>query len=77
MLPLEADPTMTRKARTQRLYQTLGIHECLAYDLGGKRWPSSPRELWLYRLEDGVYHEVPADPKLSVPERRRPAPLFQ
>ncbi len=92
----------------QRLYQTLGIHEYLVYDLGGKRSLGSPRELWQYRLEDGVYHEVPADPKLSVqkaqafpselfnatvrilpdprendaemrklPERRRPAPLFQ
>ena len=92
----------------QRLYQTLGIHEYLVYDLSDKRWPGSPWELWLYRLEDGVYHEVPADPKLSVPEaqafpselfnatvrmlpdprendaemrklpeRRRPAPLFQ
>ena len=91
-----------------RLYQTLGIREYLVYDLGGKRWPGSPRELWLYRLEDGVYREIPADPKLStpdaqafpsevfnatirmlpdprendaemqnLPERRRPAPLFQ
>ena len=92
----------------QRLYQTLGVHEYLVYDLGGKRWPGSPRELWLYRLVNGIYHEIPADPTLSVPEaqafpsevfnatvrmlpdprendaemrqlpeRRRPAPLFQ
>ena len=42
----------------QRLYEALGVHEYLVYDLGGKRGPNSSRELLMYRLADGAYGEV-------------------
>ena len=50
-----------------RLYEALGVHEYLLYDLGGKRRDDSPRELLMYRLEGGAYRRVPADPGLSEP----------
>lgn len=51
------------------LYEMLGVHEYLVYDLGGKRWDGSPRELLLFRIDAaGVYRDVPADPGLSEPE---------
>ena len=42
----------------RRLYEALGVHEYLVYDLGGKRGPGSPRELLMYRLAEGAYGEV-------------------
>ena len=51
-----------------RLYEMLGVHEYMVYDLGGKRGAHSPRELILYRLEAGAYHRVPIEPDLSEPE---------
>ena len=51
------------------LYETLGVHEYLVYDLGGKRRDGSPRELLMFRIDtDGAYRAVPADPGLSEPE---------
>ena len=50
----------------RRLYEALGILEYLLYDLGGKRWDGSPRELLMYRLEDGVYRQAVPEPKLSA-----------
>ena len=46
-----------------RLYAELGIREYLVYDLGGKRWQGSPRELLMFRLEDGVYRQAEPEPK--------------
>ena len=46
-----------------RLYEDLGIREYLVYDLGGKRRSRSPRELLLFRLEDGVYRQIEPEPK--------------
>ncbi len=44
------------------IYETLGVHEYLVYDLGGKRSPDSPRALLLYRLDtDGRYRAVQPD----------------
>jgi hypothetical protein len=34
------------------------VGEYLVHDLGGKRWPDSPRELLMYRLVDGAYDAV-------------------
>ena len=55
---------MTRR----QLYQSLGVREYLVYDLGGKRGPGSPRELLMYRLVDGAYHQVDLDLGLSEPD---------
>ena len=52
----------------RRLYEALGVVEYLVYDLGGKRWAESPRELLMWRLEDGVYHSMDPDPGLSQPD---------
>ena len=52
----------------RRLYEYLGVREYLLYDLGGKRWDDSPRELLVYRLEGDVYRQVPSDPGLSEPQ---------
>lgn len=49
-----------------RLYERLGVHEYLVYDLGGKRRRGAPRELLLYRLEDGAYRRIDPEPKESV-----------
>ena len=46
-----------------RLYARLGIREYLVYDLGGKRRLSSPRELLMFRLEDGAYRQAEPEPK--------------
>jgi len=35
----------------RQLYAELDIREYLVYDLGGKRWTDSPRELLMYRLK--------------------------
>ena len=43
----------------QHLYAAAGISEYLVYDLGGKRWSGSPRELLMFRLEDGSYRQDP------------------
>ena len=51
----------------RRLYEALGVAEYLAYDLGGKRWADSPRELLMYRLTAGAYRRVDPDPELSEP----------
>ena len=40
----------------RHLYACAGVSEYLAYDLGGKRWTNSPRELLMFRLVDGTYH---------------------
>ena len=45
------------------LYEAAGIPEYLVYDLGGKRWSDSPRELLMYRLEGGEYRQVEPEPK--------------
>ena len=52
----------------RRLYETLGVVEYLVYDLGGKRWVDSPRELLMWRLEGGIYHRMDPDPGLSQPD---------
>ncbi|MCY4519259.1 MAG: Uma2 family endonuclease [Caldilineaceae bacterium] len=52
----------------RRLYGALGVVEYLVYDLGGKRWADSPRELLMWRLEDGVYRQADPDPGLSEPD---------
>ena len=46
-----------------RLYAELGIREYLVYDLGGKRRQGSPRELLLFRLENGAYRQAEPEPK--------------
>ncbi|MCY3658196.1 MAG: Uma2 family endonuclease [Caldilineaceae bacterium] len=51
----------------RRLYEALGVLEYLVYDLGGKRWADSPRELLMWRLEGGVYHRMDPDLDLSQP----------
>ena len=43
----------------KRLYAAAGISEYLVYDLGGKRWTGSPRELLMFRLESGSYRQDP------------------
>ena len=43
----------------RHLYAAAGVSEYLVYDLGGKRWPDSPRELLMFRLEDGGYRQAP------------------
>ena len=48
------------------LYEAAGVFEYLVYDLGGKRWTDSPRELLMYRLADGAYLRVDAEPKQSA-----------
>lgn len=48
-----------------RLYADLGIREYLVYDLGGKRRRRSPRELLMFRLEDGTYRQAESEPKAS------------
>ena len=51
----------------RRLYEALGVLEYLVYDLGGKRWADSPRELLMWRLEGRVYHRMDPDLDLSQP----------
>ena len=51
----------------RRLYEALGVAEYLVYDLGGKRWADSPRELLMWRLENGSYRQTDPDPDLSQP----------
>ena len=41
----------------QHLYAAAGVSEYLVYDLGGKRWSGSPRELLMFRLEGGSYRQ--------------------
>ena len=43
----------------RHLYAAAGISEYLVYDLGGKRWLGSPRELLMFRLEGGSYRQDP------------------
>ena len=43
----------------RHLYAAAGVSEYLVYDLGGKRWPGSPRELLMYRLEGEAYRQAP------------------
>jgi len=50
-----------------RLYAALGIKEYLVYDPGGMCAPGSPARLLAYRLKDGVYRAIKADPELSAP----------
>ena len=42
----------------KHLYAAAGISEYLVYDLGGKRWPGSPRALLMYRLEGESYRQA-------------------
>ena len=49
----------------RQLYAELGIREYLVYDLGGKRRRGSPRELLMFRLEDGIYRKMDPEPKES------------
>ena len=49
----------------RRLYAKLGIREYLVYDLGGKRRRGSPRELLMFRLENGAYRRAEPEPKES------------
>ena len=51
----------------RRLYEYLGVREYLVYDLGGKRWDDSPRELLMFQWTAGIYRKVPAEPGLSEP----------
>ena len=48
------------------LYEAAGVAEYLVYDLGGKRWVDSPRELLMYRLVNGAYHRVDPEPNRSA-----------
>ena len=48
------------------LYEAAGVVEYLVYDLAGKRWTESPRELLMYRLMEGIYHRVDPEPKQSA-----------
>ena len=43
----------------KHLYAAAGVSEYLVYDLGGKRWSGSPRELLMFRLEGGSYRQDP------------------
>ena len=43
----------------RHLYAAAGVSEYLVYDLGGKRWSHSPRELLMFRLEGGSYRQAP------------------
>ena len=59
VLEVLSKTTATRDlVEKRRLYEALGVREYLVYDLGGKRWPGSPRELLMYLLEDGAYEEM-------------------
>ena len=57
VLEILSESTAQKDLNEKRLiYETLGIHEYLVYDLGGKRASDSPRALLLYRLDaDGRY----------------------
>ena len=69
VLEILSKTTATRDLDTKRhLYETLGVGEYLVYDLGGKRWPGSPRELLMYRLVDGAYEVVAPLMKTSALE---------
>ena len=72
VLEILSESTAVRDLGDKRLlYEALGVHEYLVYDLGGKRRPGSPRELLLYRLEGGIYRQMAPEPKrsLSDPDR--------
>ena len=43
----------------KHLYAATGVSEYLVYDLSGKRWSGSPRELLMFRLEGGSYRQDP------------------
>ena len=49
----------------RRLYAELGIREYLVYDLGDKRRRGSPRELLMFRLDNGAYRKAEPEPKES------------
>ncbi len=49
----------------RQLYAELDIREYLVYDLGGKRRRGSPRELLMFRLENGIYRKMEPEPKES------------
>ena len=49
----------------RHLYEDAGVYEYLIYDLGGKRWVDSPRELLMYRLEGGTYRRIAPEPQRS------------
>ena len=69
VLEILSKTTATRDLDTKRhLYEILGVGEYLVYDLGGKRWPGSPRELLMYRLVDGAYEAVAPLMKTSASE---------
>ena len=69
VLEILSESTAVRDQEGKRqLYEYLGVREYLLYDLGGKRWDNSPRELLVYRLEGDAYRQVPPDPGLSEPQ---------
>lgn len=63
VLEILSESTAQTDLNEKRLiYETLGVHEYLVYDLGGKRAPDSPRALLLYRLDaDGRYRSAQPD----------------
>ena len=63
VLEILSESTAQTDLNEKRLiYETLGVHEYLVYDLGGKRAPGSPRALLLYRLDaDGRYRLAQPD----------------
>ncbi|MXZ23427.1 MAG: Uma2 family endonuclease [Caldilineaceae bacterium SB0665_bin_21] len=66
VLEILSESTAARDLGDKRLlYEALGVHEYLVYDLGDKRRPGSPRELLLYRLEGGIYRQMAPEPKRS------------
>lgn len=71
VLEILSESTATRDLEDKRrLYEALGVVEYLLYDLGGKRWDDSPRELLMYRLDAGIYRQITADAGLSEPQVR-------
>ena len=72
VLEILSESTAARDLGDKRLlYEALGVHEYLVYDLGDKRRPGSPRELLLYRLEGGIYRQMAPEPKRSASDPDR------
>ena len=73
VLEILSESTVVRDQEgKRRLYEYLGVREYLLYDLGGKRWDDSPREL-LYTgwkvMSTGRFHPTPGCPN----HRHRPS----
>ena len=54
-----------RDLEHRRLYAELGIREYLVHDLGGQRRRGSPRELPMFRPENGADRQAKPEPKAS------------